>query len=115
EWGLAERLAGAVEDRKPYTQHAVVAANAALAESRGDLGEAVGMDAEAAGGWGRLGVGHEQAYAVLGQGGWLAAPGRGAGAGPVARQARELLDALGAAPAIAETDTLLQQAKASSR
>lgn len=34
---LAERLVGGFEPRYPYAEHAIVAANAALAEAGGDL------------------------------------------------------------------------------
>jgi hypothetical protein len=35
--GLAGRLAGRVDPRGPYAEHALAAANAALTENRGDL------------------------------------------------------------------------------
>ena len=45
---LAERLAGGVEPRYPYAEHALVATNAALAEARGDLQAASEAYTEAA-------------------------------------------------------------------
>ena len=48
---LAERLVGGVEPRHPYAEHALVAANAALAEDGGDLQVAANAYAEAADRW----------------------------------------------------------------
>ena len=65
---LAERLVGGLEPRTPYAEHALVAANAALTEARGDLPAAADAYADAADRWERFGVVPEQAFALLGQG-----------------------------------------------
>ena len=66
--GLARRLVDRIEPRSPYAEHAIVAANAALTEARGDLQAAADAYADAAGRWERFGVVPEQAFALLGQG-----------------------------------------------
>jgi tetratricopeptide (TPR) repeat protein len=109
---LAERLVGALETRSPYADHALVAANAALTESRGDLQRAAGSYADAAERWERFGVMPERAFALLGQGRCLVGLGRSTQATSVLRRARELFDRLGASPALAATDALLQEATA---
>ena len=86
--------------------------NAALAEARGDLQAAADGYADAAKRWQAFGVVPEQAFALLGQGRSLTALGRTAEARPVLQQAREIFQTLQAAPALAETDALLQQATA---
>ena len=57
-----------LEPRTPYAEHALVAANAALTEARGDLQAAADAYADAADRWERFGVVPEQAFALLGQG-----------------------------------------------
>ena len=68
EPALAERLVSGLEPRYPYAEHALVAANAALTEARGDLQAAADAYADAADRWERFGVVPEQAFALLGQG-----------------------------------------------
>ena len=68
ESDLAERMVGDYEPRTPYGEHALVAANAALAEARGDLQAAADAYADAAARWERFGVVPEQAFAYLGEG-----------------------------------------------
>ncbi len=109
---LAERLAGGVEDRPPYFQHAVVAATAAMAEASRDLYAAAMTYADAAGRLERFGVVPEQGFALLGEGRCLIELHQGTEAVLSLRRARSIFDELGAAPAIAETDALLQQAAA---
>ena len=110
---LAERLAGGFElSRYPYAEHAIVAANAAISEARGDHEAAADAYTDAAGRWQRFGVVPEQAFALLGQGRCLTALGQPTEATHALQQAREIFAALKAAPALAETDTLLQQAGA---
>ena len=101
-----------LEPRSPYAQHALVTANAALAEARGDRQVAADAYAEAADRWGRFGVVPEQAFALLGQGRCLVGLARPTEPAPVLQHAREIFDGLGAAPALAETDALLQEATA---
>jgi class 3 adenylate cyclase/tetratricopeptide (TPR) repeat protein len=109
---LAERLVDGVEPRYPYAELALVAANATLAEARGDLHDASEAYADAADRWDRFGVVPERAFALLGQGRCLLELGLPSEAAPALRQAREIFGALGAAPARAETNALLQQAMA---
>lgn len=110
EPALAERLAGGYEPRYPYAEHALVAANAALAEARGDLKAAADAYADAADRWVRFGVFHEQAFAFLGQGRCLLGLSQPTESSPVLQHAREIFERLAATPALAETDALLQQA-----
>jgi class 3 adenylate cyclase/tetratricopeptide (TPR) repeat protein len=109
---LAERLVKALETRSPYADHALVAANAALAEAGGELQAAAESYADAAKGWERFGVVPERAFALLGRGRCLVGLGRWAEATSVLRRAREIFDGLVAAPALAETDGLIQEATA---
>ncbi|HXJ66007.1 MAG TPA: hypothetical protein VNN79_19785, partial [Actinomycetota bacterium] len=109
---LAERLTRGVEDQHPYFQHAVVAATAALEEAGRDFSTAALTYAEAAGRWERFGVVPELAFALLGEGRCLVELHRQSEAVPVLRRAREIFDALEAAPALAETDALLGKATA---
>jgi class 3 adenylate cyclase/tetratricopeptide (TPR) repeat protein len=106
---LAVRLASGYEPRYPYAEHALVAANAALAEARGDLEDAAQAYAEAANRWERFGVVPEQAYALLGQGRCLLGLAGPSEAAHVLNRAHAIFHALGAAPALAETDALLQK------
>ena len=112
EPALAQRLVDGVEPRYPYAEHALVAANAALTEARGDLQAAADAYADAADRWERFGVVPEQAFALLGQGRCLLGLSRPTEAAPVLQRAREIFERLQAAPALAETDALLQQATA---
>ena len=109
---IAERLVGGLQPRTPFAEYALVAATAALAETRGDLQAAALTYADAAGRWERFGVVPEQAFALLGEGRCLVGLGRPAEAAPVLREAREIFDSLGAAPSLTATDALLQLATA---
>ncbi len=77
EPSLAERLVAGFEPRTPYAEHALVTANAALAEARGDLSTAADAYADAADRWERFGVVPEQAFALLGHGRCLIGLSRG--------------------------------------
>jgi class 3 adenylate cyclase/tetratricopeptide (TPR) repeat protein len=112
EGPLAEHLADACVSSYPFAVHAGVTVSAALAECRGDHQTAADGYAQAAQRWHQFGVIPEQAFALLGQGRCLTALGRPAEATHALRSAREIFDALKAAPALFETDTLLQQASA---
>ena len=104
---LALQLAGGVAPRYPYAEHALVAANAALAEANGDLSAAAATYADAADRWEGLGVLPEQGTSLLGEGRCLVGLGRPTDAAPVLHRAREIFERLRAAPALAETDALL--------
>ena len=109
---LFERVSEHSEPRIPGDEHAVVAVNAALAEANVDLAGAAEGYADAAQRWQAFGVVPEQAFALLGQGRCLTHLGRTSEAAPVLHRAREIFTRLQAAPALAETDQLLQQATA---
>jgi tetratricopeptide (TPR) repeat protein len=112
ELSLAERLASGFEPRYPYAEHALVAGNAALTEARGDLSSAADAYADAADRWKGFGVVPEQAFALLGQGRCLFGLSRPTEATAVLQHAREIFVRLQAAPALAETDALLQETTA---
>jgi hypothetical protein len=99
-----------VDVRTPYAQHALVSVHAALAEADGELETALTGYEDASGRWERFGVVPEQGFALLGQGRCLLGLARPIDAVPVLQRAREIFERLGAAPALAETDSLLQQA-----
>jgi tetratricopeptide (TPR) repeat protein len=107
---LAERATSRFDPVLPYREHALVAAQAILAEARGETDEASTLYAEAAQRWERFGVVPEQAFALLGQGRCLVALGRAAEAAEPLREAREIFIRLGAVPALGETAALLAQA-----
>jgi len=107
---LADRLIDGVASRYPYTDHALVTVNAAVAEARGDHQAATDGYAEAAERWQRFGVVPEHAFALLGEGRVLLALGRPDEAHNALQQARVIFQALQAAPALVETDRLLQDA-----
>jgi predicted ATPase/class 3 adenylate cyclase len=110
EAALAESLASGPDLISPLSQHARVAASAIIAEARGDLEDAAETYADAAERWERFTVAPEQAFALLGRGRCLVELARPSDAEPVLREAREIFDTIGAAPALAETDELLQRA-----
>jgi hypothetical protein len=110
EPALAERLVDGLEPRYPSAEHALVAANAALTEARGDRSSAADAYADAADRWERFGVVTEQAFALLGQGRCLLGLSRPTEASAVLQHAREIFERLQAAPALAETDELLAAA-----
>jgi class 3 adenylate cyclase len=107
---LALRLVLGVEATNPQAECALAAANAVIAEGRCDLDAAAAGHADAVDRWRRFGVVPEQAFALLGQGRCLVALGRYTDATQPLRRARDIFQKLQAAPALAETDTLLQQA-----
>ena len=107
---IAERFVLAFEPRTPYDDHNLAAANAALAEARGDLQDASVAYADAADRCARFGMVPEQAFALLGQGRCVLRLSGPDDAAPVLRRAYELFDHLQAVPALAEIATLRQQA-----
>jgi hypothetical protein len=109
---LAERLRRGIKPLTPLHRHAILAADAALAESRGDRVESVALYTKAAEGWRTFGHVPEQACAELGLGRCLAALGRPADAAVALTGAREMFVSLGAVPALAEIGVLLGEATA---
>jgi predicted ATPase/class 3 adenylate cyclase len=106
---VARRLVNGVEPAYPFAAHALVTTGAALAESDGDLATAAAAYSAAATSWAEFGIPYEQALALLGAGRCLIGLDRPAEAGPGLRKARQLFARLGAVPALAETESFLQQ------
>ena len=98
--------------RTPYAHHAVGTANAAIAEHRGQHQTAAHGYAEATYRWDEFGVVPEQAFALLGQGRCLIQLDQPHQAATVLHEAHEHFTQIGALPALAETDTLLERATA---
>jgi hypothetical protein len=109
---LGERLALGLEPVYPYRAHALVAAEAILAEARDKPKEGASLYAESARRWERFGVVPERAHALLGQGRCLIDLGRPSEAISPLREARKIWVSLGATPALNETDVLLERATA---
>ena len=108
---LATQLIAGVEPRTPLHQHALTACRAALADAAGDHAPAAVAYAEAARRWRQFGDVPELADALLGQGRCLVVLGTPGAEYPLG-EARELFAAMGYAPAVDETDALLQRATA---
>jgi hypothetical protein len=106
---LARRLTAGVEPRYPLEEHARAAAEAELAEHESDHAAAASLYANAAARWHEFGNVSERAYALLGQGRSLLALGRAEAAEPL-QEASELFGSMGYAPALRETEALLEQA-----
>ncbi len=109
---LAERFVEGVGPDFAYHEHALCAAGAMLAEARGDLETAAHRYAEAAERWETFGVVPEHAWALLGLGRCLTALGRSHQAGAVLPPARDLFAGMGAAPAVAQIESLLDARQA---
>jgi tetratricopeptide (TPR) repeat protein len=108
ELELASRFVSGLDPRHRYLEHALVAANAALTEARGDRQAAAAAYAEAAVRWEGFDVVPEQGFALLGQGRCLVGLSRWTEASPVLRHAHEIFEGLGAVPALTEIDALLR-------
>jgi hypothetical protein len=109
---LAVRLAEGVKPVYPFHEHVLTTVRALLAEHRGEHAEATDAFADAAERWERFEMPWERAQALLGQGRCLLALGRAVDATGPLRDAREIFASLGAKPALAETDVLLERAVA---
>jgi tetratricopeptide (TPR) repeat protein len=107
---LAARLTEGVEPIFPLHEHALATARALLREHHGSHAEAAELFADAAERWERFEVPWEHGQALLGQGRCLLALGRATEASEPLRRAREVFTELGAKPAVAETDALLERA-----
>jgi class 3 adenylate cyclase/tetratricopeptide (TPR) repeat protein len=111
--GLAESLLeGTGVVVAPRHRHAVHAARAVLAESKGQLGQSLVLYDEAAERWAEYGFVLEQAHALLGAGRCLLALRDPERAAQSLRKAREIFESLGARPLVAEAEPLLEQAAA---
>jgi class 3 adenylate cyclase len=111
EPALAARLIAGVEPRTPLQQHGLATCRAELAEAAGDPATAATGYADAVARWRKFGDLPELASALLGEGRCLVALGA-PGADRPLREARQLFTTMGYAPALSETDTLLQRADA---
>jgi tetratricopeptide (TPR) repeat protein len=109
---IAQQLATDYQPHTPYAHHALITATAVLAEARGDHQTAADAYADAATRWEQFRVIPEHAYALQGHGRCLINLGHPFEAAPILQHARELFDRLSAAPALVETDALLQQSVA---
>jgi hypothetical protein len=109
---IAQTLTTGYRPHTPYAHHALITATAALAEACGDHQAGTDGYADAAERWEQFGVIPEHAHALQGHARCLIALGRPNEAAPVLHQAGALFDQLGAIPALAATDTLLEQATA---
>jgi hypothetical protein len=108
---LASRLVEGMDQLYPLREHAVVSARAQLAEHAGEHAEAATLYAEAAARWREFGNVPETAYSLLGEGRCLLALARGE-AQRALSEAREVFAAIGYAPALRDTASLLGQAAA---
>ena len=111
--GHVERLAELVSPepraRNVRTRIALDAAKAVLAEARGEMEEAARGYADVAAAWLRYGSLPERAEALFGEGRSLLAIGDADGTDRL-RAARDDFSSLGAAPAVAEIDRVLEVA-----
>ena len=105
---LAQKLVAGLKPHYPLDEHALCAAQAQLAENVGDHAAAVTHYTEAAERWRGFGHVPELAYALLGQGRCLRSLEQPDAEQPL-REAHKLFASMGYAPALAETDSLLQQ------
>ncbi|MDH4112275.1 MAG: hypothetical protein OEV60_06260 [Actinomycetota bacterium] len=112
ERALAARLVTGLEPRYPLAEHALAAANAALAEAGGNLQFASDAYADAADRWERFGIVPERAFALLGRGRCLIGLSRPIDAAPDLQQACAIFERLQAVSALAPTEALLAQATA---
>ena len=106
---LAERISGVVRGRLPAVRNTQASVSALRGEARGEHEAAAAGFADAASRWHDFGVPYEEAQALLGQGRCLVALGKAPEAAAPLAAAREIFVRLGAKPALAETDGLMQQ------
>ncbi len=109
---LAERLVGHLPSRYPYAEHALVAANAALAEAHGETEVAADAYADAAARWESFGVVPELGFALLGQARCLIELSRAGESTGILQHAREIFMSCGMRPALEETDAILASSTA---
>ena len=92
----------------PYREHASCAAEAILAEARGEVELAAERYAEAAERWDRFGVVPERGHALLGAGRCLLELGT-EGAETALKEARAIFERLRAGPALEEAEEHLDR------
>ena len=109
---LAHQLTIGVQPHWPYHEHALATATAALSEANDNLDAAADGYADAAQRWRAFGLPPEQTFALLRPRPRLVALGRTTDATQPLLQARDIFQELQAAPALAETDVLLQETTA---
>ena len=107
---MASRLVEGIDPIVPLYEHILATADALLAEARGEHESAAADFADAAADWHDFGVPYEEAQALLGQGRCLVALGRAPEAAAPLAAAREIFARLGAKPALAETEAVLDAA-----
>jgi ATP/maltotriose-dependent transcriptional regulator MalT len=106
---LAERLSESIKPLQPLSRHGIAACQSILAEARGDHEAAAHGFAAVALRWHDFGMPYEEAQALLGQGRCLVALGRAPEAAAPLAEAHAIFERLGAKPALAETDELIDQ------
>jgi len=104
---LAAMLVAGIVATYPLAEHALAGAHAAIAEFQGDLDAALTGYGDTARQWEQFGFMAETAFATLGRGRCLVRLGRHSEARAALARARELFEALHAAPALAEVDKVL--------
>ena len=104
---VLERLLALPERGMVSAAHATTTWRAIAAETRGRPGDALDLYRVAAAGWRSFGDPYELAHALLSAGRCLVRLGRPGDAIPRLREAAAILERLGAAPALAETNELL--------
>jgi tetratricopeptide (TPR) repeat protein len=110
--GLGERLIEALAENTTRADHAVVTADAALTEDRGELERAAEQYADAAERWGEFGFVLERGHALFGAGRSLLGLGRRREAVVKLEEAREIFAWLQARPLVTEADAFVEQAAA---
>ncbi len=111
---LAERLAEGAQPLFPLHENALLSVQALLTEARGSAREAADLFARAAERWGAYGDVWERAQALLNRGRCLLTGGERHATARVLEEARAIFVRLGARPAAAETDLLVERAMAAS-
>lgn len=111
---LAERLTEGTQPLFPLHENALLSVQALLTEARGSAREAADLFARAAERWDKYGDVWERAQALLNRGRCMLTGGGRHGAARALKEARAIFVRLGAKPAIAATDLLLERALAAS-
>jgi tetratricopeptide (TPR) repeat protein len=113
ELELAEQLVNDVEVHPARAQHALLTAQAALAEAKGEFKEASKLYAEAVERWSRFGIVFEHGQTLLGLGRCLTRLAQPQAHKPL-MEATAIFTGLRARPLMAEADTWLRQSTAQS-